>query len=335
MKKYLYLPKDKTGNLVFPAVTFQLERYYEKTDGTINIEGKKYALDSSFAKQTMTLTSDQVKAIWEETALPTGANVIDSGKDQGNGYIWATLKFTDLPMYAPDGTEYQYGISENKTALNDFTTWAKKGNATVPTDVQQNTNLQETQSNKFTNPIQGIQPEKTDTPEVDAAFVNKRTEPLQEHNQFQAIKIWEDNDDPSFRPTMDEFKDLLTLKRTANKQSGTGGAAALEDTLQLWDDTTGTGDYKMAIEADTTNNSKWIITITPANGKTFDKYAPNGMTWKYTLSENVENGRLQINESNVNDDANKIYTPSTPNSKIGHGKMKSQHLLQKQVLSVL
>ena len=317
VKKFLYLPKDKDGNLVFPAVTFQLERYYEKTDGMINIDSKNYALDSSFVKQTMTLTSAQVQAIWGGAAsLPEEEKIIANGKDSNNEYIWATLQFDNLPLYAPDGTEYRYGISENKTALNDFTTWAKKGDATVPTEIQQYANLQETQSNKFTNPIQGIQPEKTDTPEVDAAFVNKRTEPLQKHNQFQAIKIWEDNDDPSFRPTMEEFKDLLTLKRTANKQSGTGGAAALEETLQLWDDTTGTGDYNMVIVADTTNNSKWIITITPANEKTFDKYAPNGMTWQYTLSENVKNGRLQIDGGNEGSDANKVYTPSTPNNKI-------------------
>ena len=59
----------------------------------------------------------------------------------------------------------------------------------------------------------------------------------------------------------------------------------------------------------------WTIVIEPT-GNGFEKYAPNGMAWKYELKEKVseKTGRLQIN-NNDDDPANRVYTPSTPNGK--------------------
>ena len=82
-----------------------------------------------------------------------------------------------------------------------------------------------------------------------------------------ATKVWEDNGS-GFRPATERFKELLTLTRTATKQSVDGGAAAMEETLEQGE------DYTISIEPQDRAGSEWAITITPAAGKTFEKYAP-------------------------------------------------------------
>lgn len=303
VKKFLYLPMGEDGNPeAYPAVTFNLTRQVDYLDE------KGYVADESFETQTVTLTSKQVADIWNGTTSVTEGNLIDSGKDATEHYIWATLQFAGLDIYAPNGTRYQYTVSEVKTWLNDYETWGKAEDVTDPSAFGDD--------NKGTARISGLEPEEVEAgtaPAVDATFKNQRVEKPQVHNQFTATKIWEDNNS-AFRPSTQDFAKLLTLTRTAAKQGGTGGAVGITEVLTLWDETTSTGDYKIQITEDQTDTSKWTITIEPANGKSFEKYAPNGMEWTYTLKERVNeknSGRLQITEQ-VGDDRNKIYTPSTP-----------------------
>lgn len=306
VKKFLYLPGEKAADGTFipsayPAVTFRLERWLQKADGS------NYVKDTSFNsnQQTITLTSAQVQRIWEntDTSVVEGA-ILDSGKStSGDAYIWATLEFDDLPLYAPDGTRYQYSVSEVKTWLNDYDTWGVKGDVSNPSEF--------TEPNKNITSINELEPEKVaenETPTVDATFKNQRAKEPQVYNQFIATKIWEDNNS-SFRPTTADFEKLLILTRTAKAQGGTGGAAGIEETLKPDE------DYTISITPVAENSGTWTITITPADGKSFEKYAPNGMEWTYTLKERVtEEGRLQITEEG-DKDQDKIYTPSTPNGK--------------------
>lgn len=319
VKKFLYLPMGDDGNPeAYPAVTFKLTRQVNYLDG------QGYVVDESFETQTVTLTSKQVEDIWQSTngTQVTEGNLIDSGKStSGDAYIWATLRFTGLDMYAPNGTKYQYSVAEDRTYLQGYDTWGKAGDVTdLSTAFTNDNKLENVTGTSVTEPINNLMPEENDTT-VDATFKNQRTDPQEELEQLIATKIWEDND-PSLRPSTENFAKLLTLTRTAAKQGGTGGAVGIEEVLTLWDDTTGTGDYEIQIAKDSTDANKWTITIKPANGKSFEKYAPNGMAWTYTLKERVADGRLQLYQADedgtlteAQQQANKIYTPSTPNKK--------------------
>lgn len=304
VKKFLYLPMTTTaeGDSVpesYPAVTFRLERWLQNADGS------SYAKDGWY--QDITLTSDQVQSIWNNTTgtVATGENLVASGKrDTGDAYIWATLKFDDLPLYAPDGTRYQYSVSERKSWLQGYDTWGVKGDVT---DSDSDTWGQALEtSGEYTEAITGLEPTVNDTT-VDATFKNQRTNPQKELELLAATKIWEDNDS-AFRPKTEAFAALLTLTRTAAQQGGTGGAVAITQELTQGE------DYTISVDPADGDASSWTITITPADGKSFEKYAPNGMPWTYTLKERVSNGRLQITQSGGTDQ-DKIYTPSTPNNK--------------------
>lgn len=317
VKKFLYLPmtRDADGNDVpesYPAVTFKLTRQVDYLDG------KGYVADESFETQTVTLTSAQVKQIWENSSgiTVTGENLVSYGKDAGTNpqYIWATLRFTGLDMYAPNGTKYQYSVAEDRTYLQGYDTWGEAGDVTVDSlssAFGDDNKLENVTGTSVTVPINNLMPENGNT-SVDATFKNQRTDPQEKLERFTATKIWEDNNS-TFRPNEETFKGLLTLTRTAKKQGGTGGAAAIEETLKQDE------DYIITIKRVAENSGTWTITITPTNGKSFEKYAPNGMPWTYTLKERTENGRLQLYQADEGDtlteaqqQANKIYTPSTP-----------------------
>lgn len=313
VKKYLYLPMTTTnaGGMAvpesYPAVIFRLERWLQ------NVGSSDYAPDGW--SQDITLTSDQVKNIWNNdnadgTAV-TEENLVNSGKStSGDAYIWATLEFADLPLYAPDGTKYQYSVSEVKTWLNGYDTWGVKGDVpegALDTSFVETTKLNVT--NGVTESIDSLTPTTVSEGVAispAATFKNQQPKNQEDFEQLTAIKIWEDNDS-SFRPSTNDFANLLTLTRTAAKQGGTGGADGITEELVQG------ADYTISISPETgTESSQWTITITPAEGKSFEKYAPNGMEWTYTLKERVtEKGRLQITEGG-NDDQDKIYTPSTP-----------------------
>ena len=303
VKKYLYLPMDEDDNPeAYPAVTFKLTRQVDYLDG------KGYVADTSFKTPTVTLTSKQVEDIWKGTQTP-GGNLIDSGKDATAAYIWATLQFTGLDIYAPNGTKYQYSVAEDKTYLQGYDTWGKAGDVTVDdlsAAFDDDNKLENVTGTSVTKPINDLMPKENGTT-VDATFKNQRTDPQEEFEQLIATKIWEDNNS-TFRPNEEMFKGLLTLTRTAKAQGGTGGAVSMTETLKEGE------DYTISIVPADGNGSTWTITITPEEDKTFEKYAPNGMPWTYTLKEQVSGGRLQItNEGNT--DRDKIYTPSTPNNK--------------------
>ncbi|MDR3766535.1 MAG: Cna B-type domain-containing protein, partial [Butyricicoccus sp.] len=128
--------------------------------------------------------------------------------------------------------------------------------------------------------------------------------PATYENGFTATKLWDDNNNAyDFRPGEEDFKKLLTLKRSAPAQNvpGGGGAAAIpEEEVPC----------KLTITPDSTDESKWIITIQPVDSSSFEKYAPNGMAWQYTFEERTtNNNRLQLNFDDPDAPENNIYAP--------------------------
>ena len=279
VKKHLYLPMKEDGVTpsAFPAVTFQLTRQVQKSDSS------DYEPDSSFSTRTQVLTSARVQELYNQLAT--------AGTWGSTLYVTDTLTFTNLPIYAPDGSKYQYTVTEVKTYLSGYNTWADKGDRaaddTAFTGSGTTGNVE----------IAGLMPQKTDA--VQATFVNKRTEPQTTYNFFTATKIWDDNGNAyQFRPTEDVFKELLKLKRSAPVQGGSGGAPAIQEEL-----------VQAVLTITGSNTDTWTITIEPADGTSFEKYAPNGMPWRYTFRETTVNNRLQLNAVTPDAPENNVYAP--------------------------
>ena len=271
VKKHLYLPMGADGKPeAYPAVTFQLTRQVKGTDGTYQ--------DDSFSK-TLVLKSDDVKTLYERRQ-----------PSDWHGYVTDTLTFTNLPIYAPDGSKYQYTVTEVKTQLQGYDTWAGEGDIADPTDAG---------LTKDQTAVTGLMPKKAAA--VQATFVNKQPVKQEEYLSFTATKIWDDNDNAyRFRPTEDVFKTLLTLKRSAPAQSvpGGGGAPAIREEL-----------VQAVLTITGSNTDTWTITIEPADGTSFEKYAPNGMPWRYTFQETTVNNRLQLNAVTPDAPENNVYAP--------------------------
>ena len=282
VKKHLYLPMttDADGNSVpaaFPAVTFQLTRQVQNAAGI-------YEDDATFGAKNQVLASARVQKLYNQLVA----------ENAWEGYVTDTLTFDNLPIYAPDGSKYQYTVTEVKTQLQGYDTWAAArdlaADDTAFTGSGTTGNVE----------IAGLMPQKTDA--VQATFVNKRSDPQEKYLSFTATKIWDDNGNAyGFRPDDDTFKTLLTLKRSAPAQSVPGGAGEIKEEDIL---------CKVFITQDSINKNKWNIEIKPADGSTgFEKYAPNGKAWQYTFSETTVNNRLQLNAVTPDAPENNVYAP--------------------------
>ena len=193
-----------------------------------------------------------------------------------------------------------------KTSLKGYDTWGVPGDEDVD-NVDDELGERTVGGDTLTEPIKELYPVESDTT-VDATFKNKQPDKQEYYNQFTATKIWEDKGLENFRPSTEDFENLLTLSRTAPAQGGDGGASGWTDTLEE-----GT-DYTLTfVPTDGAESNIWTIVIEPT-GNGFEKYAPNGMAWKYELKEkeSEKTGRLQINN---NDDypANQRYTTTKTN----------------------
>ena len=313
VKKFLYLPMETKADgtkapTAYPAVTFKLVREVDYGNGT-------YVADTSFATQTVTITSAEVKEAWNAPSFV--ATMPD--------YVTLYAQFNDLHIYAPNGTKYRYTVIEDRDELQGYDTWADEGD--IATDQFTSDPLDGTAypSAGVTDgvAITGLEPTKVDegqepSPDLKSAatFKNKQEEPSKVYNQFTATKVWEDYGDDKFRPTVEQFEEILkrellnnqewrALKRTAPEQSGQDN----EMSEYLNEGT----DYTLEVEVNSSDPDKYEITIKPTKNTSFDLYAPNGMPWTYTFSEPVVNNRLQLTNT-PSDEANFVYAPKTGNN---------------------
>ena len=123
VKKHLYLPDDPKG---FPAITFRVTQYAEYAAA----DGEQYG--KTGATWTETLSADEVERLYrayfpEEPGDGGTDSSGDSTADPYPGYVTGTVTFEELPLYAPDGTEYLYSVEEVKDDLQGYNTWAKEG----------------------------------------------------------------------------------------------------------------------------------------------------------------------------------------------------------------
>lgn len=327
VKKFLYLPMGENDQPeAYPAVTFKLTRQ-------VTYNGETYEPDTSFRTRTVTIDSQEVLAAWENLAT-----------DQNAGYVTLEKTFENLPLYAPNGREYRYTVIEDRDELKGYETWAESGDIESPDEVDGvGVSWTQEDSKNYTDAgiddgikIEDLTPapdeneeEATAAETLDAGtaeetahaatFKNKQPDEPQEYeNGFTAEKVWDDSSDAyKFRPTADQFEEILghvehveqddagkvtwsALKREAGEQTGQGN----EITEYL------VPNEDFTLKVTKAGDDTYQIIIQPVGENAFELYAPNGMPWVYSFSEPVtENHRLQINFTDDDADANKIYAP--------------------------
>ena len=295
VKKLLELPNTTTN---FPAIAMKLTRIYQILDTSGNWSQK---VDSSFA-MTKVWSAESVKAAFNaaEQAGPTNASyTLDSTTETGSGWTDPFL-FENLDVYAPNGSKYTYYVQEVKdNYLYGFDTWAVNISANSVTKNDNNKN-QATQQIKV-DLIQNQNGGRGDTAQsvdIKATYLNAITKST-EKITIEGQKLWTHY---SFQklPSTDEFASWLTLYRSADAQNGEQNGISQskvtnvkfyvtidDDTGSSEDSNTGlqTTTYKYKIiadDAETTGGEPGALQL--------EKYAPNGMPWKYVVEEKIPNG---------------------------------------------
>lgn len=319
IRKYLYLPEECfEANGEFPAVKFQLMRLKFGADGEMNKED-----EGSWEKygDPITWTSDQVKA---------AAGRLNEGESEK--LVSEEFIFKDVPIYAPNGKEYTYKVVEVKDDfLEGYDTWAvaggkregelesimdAEGNANKTSEVIIDEVTRNPETEEPTTPgnegngqddtgNQGNTGGSTQTdpapdPEestIKATFINK---PIDDTVQLKGEKIWDDfNNAFDLRPEKkDDLK--LTVTRSAEAQDGQDNAISETELPE--------GSYSVTWEEET-----WTYTITGTEGSgELERYAPNGMPWKYTVTESRADGDNVFLQ---------YYTASPNNGEVSSGTM--------------
>lgn len=236
VKKYLSVPADQN---VYPAVRMVLSRTYTTSSNTVS---------ESETVEVITWTADEVKDAVDAQTASLGNTVTAE-------HIFT---FDDLPVYAPNGSKYIYTVTEDKSQLGGFITWASEGDSTADS-IKTDDNL--------SNAVSGLVADNSS--DIDATFLNQ-PETAPDPIQLTGSKRWIDlNDD--FRPADPSQGLTVTLERRANAQTG-------QDNAIDWEPV----DIKSKITwgKDSENDDRWVYTIIG-----LERYAPNGMPWIYQITE--------------------------------------------------
>lgn len=236
VRKHLNVP---AGQAVYPAIQFILTRSYI-TNST--------ELSEPEVVKVSTWDAKDVKAAVDSQQASSGNMVT----------VEHTFRFTGLPVYAPNGSEYIYTVTEDTSQLGGFTTWSAEGEW-YDYEVKDNG----TQSNVVTDLV------ADDNPDIDATFLNE-PEQAPQPIQLTGRKVWSDlNDD--FRPEDPSQGLTVTLDRSASAQTG-------QDNAIGWERVDITG--KITWSEDAEDDDRWVYVITD-----LERYAPNGMPWIYRITE--------------------------------------------------
>lgn len=256
-----------TGWEKYPAVTIELVRQY-------TTDGQKYQDDKGF---TMTQTWDANKVAEAAAAQAgTGTAVLDSDN---------VFTFENLPIYQPNGYKYQYFVREKVVGYLNYESGVK-GEDVLNTEDQFETIFTSTATVgadgylKYSTPLEPTENVNDATApglKVSATFGDKYEEGTID---LTGKKAWEDqNNALELRPSLDKFKESLKLYRWAPPQP---------------DQPNGIGTEKEPIaDPGYHEGTKWTWTNTDSNEWTYtitglEKFAPNGMEWKYVVKENTD-----------------------------------------------
>lgn len=272
VQKHLQLPDGMTENDVFPSIQFTLTRTYAGK----NADGTNYPAieDKSFSK-TIEWDWQNVKQAYAAAKVDATGGTITLTNDK--------LKFENLPIYAPNGSKYIYTVTERiDEFLYGYTVEAGEGKLAADAESGYESDFDEASPN-----VSGLEPvETTESENPEATPDNswatfKNVFEQETFTELKGSKEWDDyNNQFGIRPSQDEFKEILTVTRTAKEQSGQGNDYT--ETLIQDGESVAPNKYSIEFEEDT-----WNYTITSIDANEFEVYAPNGMPWTYTVREDL------------------------------------------------
>lgn len=263
----------------YPDVTFDVYRYYVNEDGTAS-QANRVA--------THTITGDQLA-----TATSEDANLKVTNNNDGNNS--AEYTFTDLDIYAPDGSYWQYYVVES--TISGYETKVGVGNL----DANSNELDKGVERDGLTTgisspdlcevaiesePAVGEGETATSTTYVSETVLSGDTTPdvtflntyVPGSISISGTKTWDDHSNLlGLRPTVDQFMDALTFK-----QIGNGSSEAIDLTKQLQSEEP-EEDFYYTIQTSAENSDVYTIIIS-----NLERWAPDGTAWRYQISENLD-----------------------------------------------
>ena len=286
VQKHLQLPDGMTENDVFPSIQFTLTRTYAGK----NADGTNYPAieDKSFSK-TIEWDWQNVKQAYAAAKVDATGGTITLTNDK--------LKFENLPIYAPNGSKYIYTVTERiDEFLYGYTVEAGEGKLAADAESGYESGFGEASPNVSglepveTTESEGSEPETQngdDQSSTEKSWATFKNTFAQQGITLKGEKQWTDyNNAFGVRPDLDTLKQngtldkLFTVSRSADGQDAQGNPIGSQ-TLTVGK------DYKIEW---TESGNIWSFTITgPGDGEDgkLDAYAPNGMPWKYTVTENM------------------------------------------------
>lgn len=312
VKKYLELPMDEKGEPeAFPAVRFELTRTYAVNDQTE--AGSDPKMSEPEIVDYKVWSSADVKAAYE--AMKDSGDQTGEPGSEANP-VMGTVTFENLAVYAPNGSKYVYQVREVKDYLGGYETWAVAGDEEEPAKVKQNENLKNNDDDASVGGISlsqyldkntGDRLDNDKAPVV-ATFLNA-PDKNRETVTIEGEKIWDDyNNAFGLRPE----GITLTLYRYADQQGNQDNPiketeVPVNDYEISWNYEDPSYTYKMTADS-------WKYTITGKVTGELEKYAPNGMPWRYVVRELDSK-----NQWNVAEDGEVIYNVS-PHREESDGK---------------
>lgn len=256
IRKILELPLDQNGNIIYPAVKFKLSRSFLNDGGALQE-------DPQFVKYQ----------VWSAAKVKQAAGAGTSAE--------TTLLFENLPIYAPNGNPYVYRVEEIKNGfLNDFDTWAGPGDLTKDGVKQAGfAKKEQVDALVLTQNQEDGRGETAQDVAVAATFYNEIQKDNRQRVILEGRKDWAD-----FQNAFGLRPDALQVKvsRTAAAQDSQGNAMS-----EVMDPS----QYKILWKGpEDPHSTVWTYEVvsadsTPGEKLGLDRYAPNGMLWKYTVEE--------------------------------------------------
>ncbi len=289
VKKYLKLPKV-SDQYIFPAVTFVLERSYTTNEGK---------LSEKEVVETKVWTSAEVKKAYEDALAAAGEAGVE-----WNGWVETELTFENLEQYAPNGSEYVYTVREDKSNLNGYDTWV------IPGDVEDGKSINDylkeenkgTESNRLV--LAENQADENGTPgrgetaeeiEVAASFFNQHQE-KRDTITLTGEKQWDDYGN-IFETRPSEI--TITLRRSADSQPGQNNGIPYKEVPEC---------YSITWEAGF-GEDFWTYKIEGTEENELERYAPNGMAWKYQVIEKLPDGSYYTASPGTGNSGNAVDNP--------------------------
>lgn len=313
--------EDELEKMAFPTIAFKITRSYTGTTNTAT--GEQGTVQDNNWSETIYWSSADVKAAYNDAKdSASGDKVTVTSED---------LKFENLPIYAPNGSEYVYTVTETMTIgegddakdfLYGYTASAAKGQLDVAEDGYTAFDADQTPTVADLKPQEaGEDGQPTEEAQSDDSWATFKDTFTQKQIKLKGTKVWDDfNNAFNVRPDKDGL--TLTVSRYANSQPGLPGGASDAIAEQNI-----TRKVKIVWDEDSLGTNNWTYTIEGKDGFQLDAYAPNGTPWIYKVTEKLgdqslatiyiatpHGGKVTVSADNDTKDNAQLKFPDLKNS---------------------